>query len=89
MRCGYLRRNPHTWRARPGSGETGKPACASRSSSQPATDTENDLLRFTARLRARRLPRLDIALEVYPNEYHATVPALILAHGPRRFFSGR
>jgi predicted alpha/beta superfamily hydrolase len=57
----------------------------------PATylDMVDDLLRFTEQLRARRHPRLDLAVEVYPDEYHATVPALVLAHGLRRFFSGR
>jgi predicted alpha/beta superfamily hydrolase len=57
----------------------------------PAThlDMVDDLLRFTDQLRARRLPRVAIAVEVYPDEYHATVPALVLAHGLRRFFSGR
>jgi hypothetical protein len=49
----------------------------------------DDLLRFTEQLRARRLPRLDVAVEVYPDEYHATVPALLLAHGLRRIFSRR
>jgi hypothetical protein len=52
-------------------------------------DMVDDLLRFTERLRARRLPGLDVAVEVYPDEYHATVPAVVLAHGLRRFFSGR
>lgn len=57
----------------------------------PAThlDMVDDLLRFTEQLRARRLHRLDVTVEVYPDEYHATVPALVLAHGLRRFFSGR
>ena len=52
-------------------------------------DMVDDLLRFTERFRARRHPRLDVTVEVYPDEYHATVPALVLAHGLRRFFSGR
>jgi uncharacterized protein len=57
----------------------------------PAThlDMVDDLLRFTERLRARRHPRLDVGLEIYPDEYHATVPAVVLSHGLRRFFSGR
>jgi hypothetical protein len=57
----------------------------------PAThlDMVDDLLRFTEQLQGRRLPRIDVAVEVYRDEYHATVPALVLAHGLRRFFSGR
>jgi predicted alpha/beta superfamily hydrolase len=57
----------------------------------PAThlDMVDDLVRFTERLAARRHPRLDLAVKIYPDEYHATVPAVVLTHGLRRFFSDR
>lgn len=56
----------------------------------PAThlDMVDDVLRFTKRLRSRDYPGLDLNVTVYPDEYHATVPATVLTHGLRHFFSG-
>jgi hypothetical protein len=48
----------------------------------------DDVLRFTKRLRSRNYPGLDLNVTVYPDEYHAAVPATVLAHGLRHFFSG-
>jgi predicted alpha/beta superfamily hydrolase len=55
----------------------------------PATylDMVDDLLRFTNALRSRCYPSLDMEVAVYPDEFHATVPASVLSHGLRRFFS--
>jgi hypothetical protein len=52
-------------------------------------DMVDDMIRFTDLLRSRRYPGLDMQVVVYPDEYHATVPAVVLSHGLRRFFSGR
>jgi predicted alpha/beta superfamily hydrolase len=52
-------------------------------------DMVDDLARFTEQLQAQSHPRLDVAVEVFADEYHATVPALVLTHGLRRFFSAR
>jgi len=55
----------------------------------PAThlDMVDDLHRFTDSLRSRRYPNLDMEVAVYPDEFHATVPATVLSHGLRHFFS--
>jgi predicted alpha/beta superfamily hydrolase len=57
----------------------------------PAThlDMVDDLLRFTDSLRSRGYPNLDLEVAVYPDEFHATVPAMVLSHGLRHFFSHR
>jgi predicted alpha/beta superfamily hydrolase len=57
----------------------------------PATylDMVDDLLRFTESLRSRRYPNLDMEVAVFPNEFHATVPATVISRGLRHFFSHR
>ncbi len=54
----------------------------------PAThlDMVDDLRRFTDALSSRRYPHLDMGIAVYPDEFHATVPATVLTHGLRHFF---
>ncbi len=56
----------------------------------PAThlDMVADLLRFTDRLRARGYPSLDLEMEVYPDEFHNTVPCTVLSRGLRHLFFG-
>jgi hypothetical protein len=57
----------------------------------PAThlDMVHDLLRFTESLRSRRYPNLEMEVAVYPDEFHATVPATVLSRGLRSLFSHR
>jgi predicted alpha/beta superfamily hydrolase len=49
-------------------------------------DMVDDVLQFTAALRSRNYPSLDLACAVYPDEFHATVPPLVLTRGLRHFF---
>jgi hypothetical protein len=55
----------------------------------PAThlDMVDDLRRFTDSLLSRRYANFDMTIAVYPDEFHATVPAIVLTHGLRHFFS--
>src|SRR5262249_43929363 len=48
-------------------------------------DMVADALRFTEALRGRNYPSLDLASRVFPDEFHATVPAFVLSHGLRHF----
>ncbi len=48
-------------------------------------DMVDDLERFTAALRGRGYPHLGIAADVFPGEFHATVPGIVLSRGLRRF----
>ena len=44
-----------------------------------------DLLRFTAALRRRGYPSLDVVgVDVFADEFHATAPGTVLSHGLRR-----
>ena len=54
----------------------------------PAThlDMVDDLRRFTDSLQSRRYAHLDMKTTVFPEEFHATVPAIVLTHGLRHFF---
>jgi len=47
-------------------------------------DMVDDLMRFTAALRQRQYPSLTLDVDVFVDEFHATVPALVLSHGLRR-----
>jgi ferri-bacillibactin esterase len=49
-------------------------------------DMVDDLVRFADRLGARRYPNLELELAVFPDEFHATVPAAVLSHGLRHLF---
>jgi predicted alpha/beta superfamily hydrolase len=55
----------------------------------PAThlDMVDDLRRLTDSLLSRRYPNFDMTVAVYPDEFHATVPAAVLTHGLRHLFS--
>jgi predicted alpha/beta superfamily hydrolase len=55
----------------------------------PAThlDMVDDLRRFTDSLLSRRYANFGMTIAVYPDEFHATVPAIVLTHGLRHFFS--
>jgi hypothetical protein len=46
----------------------------------------DDVVQFTAALRSRNYPSLDLTSVVYPDEFHATVPSLVLTRGLRHFF---
>lgn len=46
-----------------------------------------DLRRFTERLGTRSYAGLDLELAVFPDEFHATVPATVLTRGLRHFFA--
>jgi predicted alpha/beta superfamily hydrolase len=48
-------------------------------------DMVDDLERFTTALRQRGYPNLALAAEVFPDEFHATVPGIVLSHGLRHF----
>jgi predicted alpha/beta superfamily hydrolase len=48
-------------------------------------DMVADALRFTEALRGHSYPSLDLACRVFPDEFHATVPAVVLSHGLRHF----
>ena len=52
-------------------------------------DMVDDLVRFADRLRARRYPNLELHVAVFPDEFHATVPATVLTRGLRQFFGHR
>jgi ferri-bacillibactin esterase len=62
---------------------------AGHRSKPPAThlDMVDDLARFVEVLRGRMYPSLDVTLAVHPDEFHATVPAVVLTRGLRHFFS--
>ena len=47
-------------------------------------DMVDDLVRFGDRLRARRYPNLRLDVAVFPDEFHATVPATVLSRGLRQ-----
>jgi predicted alpha/beta superfamily hydrolase len=48
-------------------------------------DMVADLLEFTAILQERRYPSLDVVgVDVFADEFHATVPGTVLSHGLRR-----
>ena len=48
-------------------------------------DMVADLLRFTEALRRRRYPSLEVlGVDVFADEFHATVPGTVLSHGLRR-----
>jgi hypothetical protein len=47
-------------------------------------DMVEDLIRFTEALRQRQYPNLTIDVDVFADEFHATVPAVVLTHGLRR-----
>ena len=49
-------------------------------------DMVDDLRRFTESLQSRRYANFDMRFAVYPDEFHATVPATVLTHGLRHFF---
>jgi predicted alpha/beta superfamily hydrolase len=53
----------------------------------PATylDMVDDLERFTSVLRERGYPHLALTAEVFPDEFHATVPPVVLSRGLRCF----
>jgi hypothetical protein len=46
-----------------------------------------DLRRFTERLGSRGYPELGLAMAVFPDEFHATVPARVLTRALRHFFA--
>jgi predicted alpha/beta superfamily hydrolase len=50
-------------------------------------DMVDDVLRFTERLLSRGYPSLELQVAVFPDEFHATVPAVVLAHGLRHLFA--
>lgn len=49
-------------------------------------DMVEDLRRFAERLASRGYPGLDLEVAVFPDEFHATVPATVLTRGLRHFF---
>jgi predicted alpha/beta superfamily hydrolase len=49
-------------------------------------DMVDDLDRFVARLRSRRYASLDLHHEVFPGEFHVTVPFLTLSRGLRALY---
>jgi hypothetical protein len=46
-------------------------------------DMVADLWRFTNALRRRRYPSLTVAMDVFPDEFHATAPPVVLSRGLR------
>ncbi len=48
-------------------------------------DMVADALRFTEALRGRDYPSLNVACRVFPDEFHVTVPGIVLGHGLRHF----
>ena len=46
-------------------------------------DMVDDLVRFTNDLDGRRYPRLRLAVDVFPDEFHATVAPMVLSRGLR------
>jgi predicted alpha/beta superfamily hydrolase len=50
-------------------------------------DMVADVLRFTEALRGRNYSSLDVTCRVFPDEFHATVPAVVLSHGLRHFLT--
>jgi len=51
-------------------------------------DMVADLERFVTQLRERHYPSLDLTCAVFPDEFHATVPGVVLTRGLRHFFGG-
>jgi predicted alpha/beta superfamily hydrolase len=52
-------------------------------------DMVDDMVRFAVALRSRDYPSLDLTTAVYPDEFHVTVPAVVLTRGVRHFFGPR
>jgi uncharacterized protein len=49
-------------------------------------DMVADVARFASALGTRRYPSLELTCRVFHDEFHSTVPAVVLTHGLRHFF---
>ena len=49
-------------------------------------DMVADVARFASDVGARRYPSLELTCRVFHDEFHATVPGVVLTHGLRHFF---